>query len=273
MPSTIQTASLPDLTSRYASASFGSVAIGDTFTLGSVIYTFVAAIGAPAANNVEVVVQGTIQDSVIMLARAIRGETDLLNIAYGAGTQPNPDCTAYWTSLRFSIGSTVVPAGQNLHITELADNSNAPITLAASNVSVSINAFTRQGFARYILDGNHTTDSQQSVRGSLQTIFPIGSVVLNDTGVTSPYFVENVSLIDLTMNHSEIVEMDFYQSADEVNFTIVSKGMNTMGKSGRILEIPINSAIVLAGNGLYMRVGTNGIGPSKYMDVQVCYAI
>jgi hypothetical protein len=71
-----------------------------------ITYTFVTALGSPAANNVQVLIQDTLRNTVKTLARAIRGIDDEMNIAYGTGTDPNPICTAYWTSQRFSIGST-----------------------------------------------------------------------------------------------------------------------------------------------------------------------
>ena len=63
---------------------------------------------------------------VKMLAKAIMGNVDEANIAYGSDMGENPYCTAYWTSQRFSIGETTVAAGESLFMLEKAENAVSP---------------------------------------------------------------------------------------------------------------------------------------------------
>jgi hypothetical protein len=91
----IETASAPDMISRRAAITFNNIANGNNVVIGMITYTFVTALGSPAANNVQVLIQDTLRNTVKTLARAIRGIDDEMNIAYGTGTDPNPICTAY----------------------------------------------------------------------------------------------------------------------------------------------------------------------------------
>lgn len=94
----IETATAPDMVSRRGAITFTSINSGNNLVIGTVTYTFVTALGSPAANNVQVLIQGNIRNTVKKLAEAIRGIQDIANIVYGSGASPNPACTAYWTS-------------------------------------------------------------------------------------------------------------------------------------------------------------------------------
>lgn len=91
----IETATAPDMVSRRASITFTSINSGNNVVLGTVTYTFVTSLGSPTTNNVQVLIQGTLRNTVKKLAEAIRGIQDVTNIAYGSGTSPNPASTAY----------------------------------------------------------------------------------------------------------------------------------------------------------------------------------
>ena len=146
----IETATAPDMVSRRASITFTSINSGNNVVLGTVTYTFVTSLGSPTANNVQVLIQGTLRNTVKKLAEAIRGIQDVANIAYGIGTAPNPTCMAYWTSRVFSIGDVTVPSGESLFLLERAENATTPLTLT-STATATINAFTRASYLRYVL--------------------------------------------------------------------------------------------------------------------------
>jgi hypothetical protein len=56
--------------SRRASITFTSLAAGNNVVVGAVTYTFVTALGSPAANNVQVLIQDTLRDTVKIIAKA-----------------------------------------------------------------------------------------------------------------------------------------------------------------------------------------------------------
>jgi len=146
----IETASAPDMISRRAAITFSNIANGNNVVIGMITYTFVTALGSPAANNVQVLIQDTLRNTVKTLARAIRGIDDEMNIAYGTGTDPNPICTAYWTSQRFSIGSTTVEAGESLFLLERAENVTSAIPLSSTATAI-ISDFTFGLFKIYFV--------------------------------------------------------------------------------------------------------------------------
>lgn len=77
----VETASAPDMASRRASITFTSIAAGNNVVMGNVTYIFVSALGSPAANTVQVLVQSNLSDTVKKLAEAIRGVHDATDIA------------------------------------------------------------------------------------------------------------------------------------------------------------------------------------------------
>jgi len=86
----IETATAPDMVSRRGAITFTSINSGNNVVIGTVTYTLVTTLGSPAANNVQVLIQGTLRNTVKKLAEAIRGIQDVANITYGSGTSPNP---------------------------------------------------------------------------------------------------------------------------------------------------------------------------------------
>lgn len=174
----IETATAPDMVSRRAAITFSNITNGNNVVIGTVTYSFVTVLGSPEANNVQVLVQDTLRNTVKTLARAIRGIEDETNIVYGSDTNPNPACTAYWTSQRFSIGDTTVAPGESLFLLEKAENATAALTLT-STATASINSFTREPHVRYVMSGNVSgAGGINSVRGPLHTVLPIDSVVI-----------------------------------------------------------------------------------------------
>jgi hypothetical protein len=60
----VETASAPDMASRRASITFTGISAGNNMVLDGVTYLFVAALGSPAANTVQVLVQGNLNGTV-----------------------------------------------------------------------------------------------------------------------------------------------------------------------------------------------------------------
>ncbi len=271
----IETATAPDMISRRASVTFSGVSNGNNVVIGTVTYTFVTALGNPAANNVQVLIQNTLRNTVKTLAKAIRGIEDEANIAYGAGTDPNPICTAYWTSQRFSIGSTTIDAGESLFVLEREENATSAIVLT-STAPAAINPFARISFLRYLLSGNVSgSGGANSVRGPLHTVLPIGSVVIGGQGGLLYPATYDCHLITLCrQSDTSEKELDFYISNDEETFTRLQRstpiGSNTSAESLHV-DIEMRQARVPAGYGLYICMGSDGTSSSAYCDLKFTY--
>ena len=271
----IETASAPDMTSRRASITFSNVSNGNNVVVGTVTYTFVTALGSPSANNVQVLIQGTLRNTVKKFAEAIRGVEDETNIAYGVGTDPNPTCTAYWTSQRFSIGDATVAPSESLFMLERVENATSAINLT-STATVAINPFTRISYLRYILSGNVSgSGGANSVRGPLHTVLPINSVVIGGQGGLLYPATYDCHLITLCrQSDTSEKELDFYISNDEETFTRISRstpvGSNTSAESLHI-HIQMRQARVPAGYGLYVCMGSDGTSSSAYCDLKFTY--
>ncbi len=271
----IETATAPDMVSRRAAITFTNIITGNTVTINTVTYTFVASLGIPGANTVQVLIQETLRKTVKALAEAIRGIEDETNIAYGTGIEANLNCTAYWTSQRFSIGDATVAAGESLFILEKAENATSPITLS-STAAATINSFTRASFSRYILSGNTTgSGGANSVRGPLQTILPIDSVVIGGQGGLLYPATYDCHLITLCrQSDTSEKELDFYISNDEETFTNIQRstpiGSNTAAEFLHI-HIQMRQARIPAGYGLYIRMGSDGTSSSAFCDLKFTY--
>ena len=271
----IETASAPDMISRRASITFSNIDNGNNVVIGTVIYTFVTVLGSPTANNVQVLIQDTLRNTVKILAKAIRGVEDETNIAYGTGTDPNPICTAYWTSQRFSIGSATIDAGESLFMLERAENATSTITFT-STATAAINPFTRISYLRYILSGNVSgSGGVNSVRGPLHTVLPISSVVIGGQDgllYTTAYDCHLLTLCRQSDTREK--ELDFYISNDEETFTRIQRstpiGSNTATESLHI-HIEMRQARVPAGYGLYVCMGSDGTSATAYCDLKFTY--
>ncbi|QHQ63431.1 hypothetical protein Ana3638_23835 [Anaerocolumna sedimenticola] len=271
----IETATAPDMVSRRGAITFTSINSGNNLVIGTVTYTFVTALGSPAANNVQVLIQGNIRNTVKKLAEAIRGIQDIANIVYGSGASPNPACTAYWTSRIFSIGDITIPSGESLFLLERAENATSPLTLT-STATATINAFTRASYLRYVLSGNATgTGGINSVRGPLQTLLPIGSVVIGgQDGLLYPTAYDCHLVTLCRQSDTSEKELDLYISNDEVNFTRISRSTPIGADSsnaGLHIDIQLRQSRVPSGYGLYISMGSDGTSASAYCDLKFTY--
>ena len=271
----VETASAPDMASRRASITFTEISAGSNMVLDSVTYLFVAALGSPAENTVQVLIQSNLSDTVKKLAEAIRGVQDAENIAYGSGTNPHPTCTGYWTKQRFSIGDISVAPGESLFLLEKAEDVNTALTLTSTAAS-TINAFIRMPHLRYVLSGNALgSGGTNSVRGPLHTILPIGSIVIggqDDPLIPVPYDCHLVTIC--RQSDTTEKELDFYISNDEQTFTRISRSTPLGADSSteaQHAQIAMRQSRVPAGYGLYARIGSNGTSATAYCDLKFTY--
>lgn len=271
----VETASAPDMASRRASITFTGISAGSNMVMDSVTYLFVEALGSPAANTVQVLVQSNLSDTVRKLAEAIRGVQDAENIAYGSGTNPHPTCTGYWTKQRFSIGDISVAPGESLFLLEKAEDVNTTLTLTSTAAS-TINAFIRMPHLRYVLSGNALgSGGTNSVRGPLHTILPIGSIVIggqDDPLIPVPYDCHLVTIC--RQSDTTEKELDFYISNDEQTFTRISRSTPLGADSSteaQHAQIAMRQSRVPAGYGLYARIGSNGTSATAYCDLKFTY--
>jgi len=271
----VETASAPDMVSRRAAITFSNIASGNNFVLGPVTYTFVTSLDSPADNNVQVLIQDNLRDTVKKLAEAVRGVQDDENIAYGTGANPNPACTAYWTSQRFSVGDTTVAPGESLFLLEKAEDVTAALTLTTT-ATANIIAFTRAPHVRYVMSGNVSgSGGTNSIRGPLHTILPIGSVVIGgQSGTLSPTRYDCHLITLCRQSDTSEKELDLYISNDEQNFTRLCRstplGADSSAEAQHV-QIEMRQARVPAGYGLYIRIGSNGTSSTAYCDLKFTY--
>lgn len=272
---------LPNGAYRYAALTFNSLAAGETVTIAvgatNYVYTMVNALGAPAANNVQVKVQGSIALSAQMLKNAVNGVTDATNIAYGAGTQPHPVVIAQCTGIRTAIGGIIHPTpgvadiGPTLRLRDkYPDIADLVYVLALTDTTAHagiwlLTDFIRTHYFRYTFTGNAAALNNR-IAGVKQCIIPLNAVT-NGSGNLVAYdpsilIVEGISLASL------LVECDLYYSLDEVTFVMMSQGQelsHTPVANGsqeyhtRVPRIP-------SGGGLYCAMRTNGQLVASYIE-------
>lgn len=219
-------------------------------------------------------IQDTLRNTVKKFAEAIRGIQDDANIAYGTGTDPNPTCTAYWTSQRFSIGEVSVAAGESLFVLERAENETAPIPFT-STATATINPFTRISYLRYIMSGNVSGPTGvNSVRGHFHTVLPINSVVIGGQGGLLYPATYDCHLLTLCrQSDTSEKELDLYISNDEETFTRIARSTPVGADStnaAQHIHIQMRQGRVPAGYGLYC-MGSDGTSTNAYCDLKFTY--
>jgi len=260
---------------RMGAIHFLTAADGEIVTMGSaggIVYTFKTVLGAPAAGNVHVKVQGTLDLTVRKLAQATRGVVDAANIAYGAGTQPNPAAWGYYTSQRFSLGTTPVIVGSNILFYGIVpDQTDAmnPLTLTTTPGGVgTTTVFTRVYTTRYLLTGNAAALGDR-VAGDYQMVIPMGAVI-SDAGAQVWYEPE-ILVAESVVSANRIIEVDTYWSTDEITFNLmgigldVSKDVATAGATQfytKVQRVP-------PGGGVYVKMRSDGTDPADWIDFKM----
>jgi len=262
-------------TGRYRTGAihFGSAAAGQNVimgTAGGITYNFVAALGAPGAGVVEVKVQGSMDLTVRMLAQATRGVTDAVNIAYGAGTKPNPAAWGYYSSIRFSISSTQVVAGSNiLFYGIVADQTDAlnPLTLSTTTVGSALTAFTRTYNTRYLLNGNAAALGNR-VAGDMQMLIPMGSVI-DDNG-NQVWYDPAIIVAEAVVSANMIIEADTYWSTDEITFHLMGVGLDISKDVAAAGATQFQTSVqrIPPGGGLYVKMRSDGNNAADWIDIK-----
>jgi len=278
-----QTAIVPRGTYRRASLTMaGNPVNTNTLVIGytgsTVTYTFVTVLGAPAAGNVEILLQSTAKLACQKLNNAINGVTDAPNIAYGTGTKPHPDCRSGFTVIRFALGTTQIVANANgsLYLRFKVGDRTAtafPSTLTVGGGWATVNNFTRIFSQRYVMNGNAATGTPPNdcVAGDFQVFQPMGWVQ-DDAGNYVYYSVDDVIVEASSMAVTIVIEADIYYSTDEVTFVKIVDGLNisfnvTTGAGcqqfmSRGLRIP-------PGAGLYIKVRSTDTSSASTVDLKV----
>lgn len=176
---------------------------------------------------------------------------------------------------RVGFGDITIPSGESLFLLERAENATSPLTLT-STATATINAFTRASYLRYVLSGNATgTGGINSVRGPLQTLLPIGSVVIGgQDGLLYPTAYDCHLVTLCRQSDTSEKELDLYISNDEVNFTRISRSTPIGADSsnaGLHIDIQLRQSRVPSGYGLYISMGSDGTSASAYCDLKFTY--
>lgn len=274
-----ETAKAPDWISRRAAANFlnlADIADGENIVLGAVTYTFVTALGSPAANNVQILIQPTLRATVQRMAAAMRGETDAANIAYGTSTNPHPTIVGYWTSMRFAILTTQVAAGENLFLLEKQEDINTAAPTFTSTTAGTLVQFVRDIKSQYVFTGNHASDLNLSISGPYQCILPIGSVRLGGQSSPGALVAYDPHVVTMTgQSTASEKEVDVYYSFDEVTFTRTSRSIpfssGTIGAGAVHVQSMVKGRRIPAGAGLYIKCRMAGTGATATGDFTVSY--
>lgn len=266
----------PSARFRRGGITFSATPVGGTLTLGlagagvgQVIYTIVAVLGVPAANNVQVLNQGTVNANVRMLARAIQGVTDAVNIAYGANTKPNPTVFGYYTGQRFAVGTVAHAAGSGLMTKERVNDQTVALTIAlgAGMTATTTTQYTRVYSHRYSMAAIPALNDR--IAGPYQTFVPMGSVIDSATGVPVRYDIDGF-IAEAVSQPASIIEVDAYYSVDEITFVLMSYGNNvskdvSTNGSQQVIQ---RSERVPVGGGLYFRIRED-VSSAETIDLKV----
>ena len=260
---------------RMGAIHFLTAADGEIVTMGSaggIIYTFKTVLGAPGAGNVHVKVQGSLDLTVRKLAEATRGVVDAANITYGAGTQPNPSAWGYYTSQRFSLGSTVVAVVSNIVfygiVPDLTDAA-VPLTLSTTPGGVgTTTVFTRTYTTRYLLTGN-AAGLGNRVAGAYQMVIPMKSVI-DDLG-NSVWYDPEIFVSEAVVSANRIIECDLYWSLDEVTFNLMAFGLDVSKDVNTAGAIQFSTCVqrVPPGGGVYVKMRSDGTDPADWIDFKI----
>ncbi len=268
---------IPSGAYRRGAITFGSAANNQNIIVGLnvnlITYTFKTVLGAPAANNVEVKVQGTLDLSVRKMNEAFRGVVDAANIAYGAGTQPNPDLQCGYTAQTMAIGTVIHPVGSTLVLRfKVGDRTDTafPTTFTTTTVGSTTTTFTRVFSSRYTVPGGGANINDH-IAGAVQTLVPMFWVY--DSLSRAVKFDPNVEVIEGASSGTTVYECDLLWSQDEITFHMFVNGLNLSyggGASAGSQQYQYQGMRVPENAGLYIKVrGSNNAAETIDMKVQV----
>lgn len=194
--------------------------------------------------------------TVRKLAEAVRGVTDAVNIAYGAGTQPNPDIMGAYTSQSIAIGATILAAGSTLYLKfKVGDRTVTafPTTFTTTTIGSTLVNFTRVFSGRYSIPAGGA-DINDHIAGVIQTLVPLNWV--HDVSGNLVYYDPSVQVVEGVSNTASVYEADLLESADEVTFTVRVQGLNLSYNAATSGSQQYNyrHIRIAPGSGLYIRI-------------------
>jgi len=256
----------PQMTSAFPIAKYRQGAIRmtaatdtETVTIGALTYHILTALGSPGANTVHVKIQGSVPLTARKLVQAIGGYIDADNIAYGAGAAANAAATAHFTANRYYINATAIAAGSNIILIAKVAEAAAP-TLSETGSGMTVTAFTRALYQRYLLNGNTTETT-----GDLQTLIPLNAVVEKyDAGMI---VLEAISATGF------VAELDLYYSTDESTYTLMAEGIklarDTTTQGADRIQVPMHRVDAYAG--LYAKARSDSGSDAATFDISLQY--
>lgn len=246
---------------RGAISATGAISNNDQVVVGPITYVFLTTLGTPGANVVQVKIQGTVKASMQKLADAIMGKTDGLNITYETQAA-NPLAYGYYTSVQFAFSDTLIAAGDNVYLREIAVDTISAITLTKNGTNLAVTAFSRYWETRYVFSGN-ATPATNSVAGPFQMIIQPGRI--HTEYDVAELVVEGVSATAI------MFEIDTYYSLDEVTFVLLTEGLCLSKDSttaGSVHFLTYEQRIPPEA-GFYIKGRSSGTSAAAWVDMKV----
>jgi len=184
-----------DFTGGTAAGTAPSAVPGDTVTVGNQIYTFVGALGTPAANATQVLVGSTEAGSMQNLTNAINGGSGAgINYAYGSSATSNTSATAVYgqnTTGQNTIALTAITKGTAgngiaLATTGSAANTFSGATFLSGGTAGSVNDLLTQSdaqAAQTLIDGAVATVAalRGAIGATVNRLQAASNVITNQT--------------------------------------------------------------------------------------------
>ena len=184
-----------DFTGGTAAGTAPSAVAGDTATVGNQIYTFVGALGTPAANAIQVLVGSTEAGSMQNLTNAINGGSGAgINYAYGSGATANTSATAVYgqnTTGQNTVALTAITKGTSgngiaLATTGSGANTFSGATFLTGGTAGSINDLLTQSDAQAaltLIDGAVATVAalRGAIGATVNRLQAASNVITNQT--------------------------------------------------------------------------------------------
>lgn len=192
-----------DFTGGTAAGNAPSAVAGDTVTVGTQTYNFVASLGSPSPNAVQVLVGSTEADSLQNLADAINGSSGAgVNYVYGTGATANTSATAI--AGQNSVALTAITKGT-------AGNSIALAT-TGSGANTFSSSFLTGGTAGSINDLLTQSDAQSAltlIDGAVATVAALrGAIGATVNRLQSASSVINNQTQNLTSAENDVTAAD-----------------------------------------------------------------
>ena len=193
-----------DFTGGTAAGTAPSAVAGDTVTVGTQTYAFVSAIGAPSANQVQVLVGSNNANSLFNLANAINGGTGSgVTYAYGSGATANTEATAL--AGQNSIALTAITKGTSGNAVAVATTGSAANTFTGASFLSGGTA----GSLNDLLTQSNATAALTLINNSVATVAALrGNIGATVNRLQSASSVINNQTQNLTSAENDVTAAD-----------------------------------------------------------------